>query len=120
MRTWNHFPKVVKTDAKELKVKKEKKGWAGWIPKSDEERQKFQESALCPTGSRGWVDDGHEGGLEVSQERLEGAAAVVKATTMATRNKNKFKVPAEIRQVVTEVARCRNLVVNKVLRKKGI
>ena len=41
-RTWDHFPVVVKVEGKELKVKKEKKGLAGWIPESEDERQKFQ------------------------------------------------------------------------------
>ena len=36
---------------------------------------------------------GPEGGLEALQVRLEGAAAEVKATTRAARNKNKFKIP---------------------------
>ena len=34
LRTWDHFPVVVKIDGKELRVKRRKKGWAGWIPKS--------------------------------------------------------------------------------------
>ena len=59
-----------------------------------------------------------KGGLEAPQKRLEEAAAAVKATLMATRNKNKFQVPAEIRQMATEVARCRNPILRKDLRKK--
>ena len=53
LRTWDRFPVVVKIDGKELRVKKGKKGWAGWIPKSEDEKQKFQEywsptdAALC-------------------------------------------------------------------------
>ena len=35
-------------------------------------------------------------------------ARIMKAATTATRNKNKFQVLAEIRQMATEVARCRN------------
>ena len=84
-------------------MKKGKKVWAGWIVKSEDNRQKFQELVLCPGGSRGWV--GQEGGLEVLQERLEGAAAVT-ATTTSTRNKHKFKIPDEISKMATEAARC--------------
>ena len=82
MRTWDHFPVVVKIDGRELRVKKGKKGWAGWVPKSEDERQKFQELVLCPDGSREWVNDGQAGGLEGLQARLE--AAQVKKTTTAT------------------------------------
>ena len=49
------------------------------------------------------------------QERLE-AAAAVKATTTATRNKNKFQVPAVIRKMATEAAKCRNPIFGKELR----
>ena len=38
--------------------------------------------------------------------RLEGAE--VKATTTATRNKNKFKIPDEIRKMATEAVKCEN------------
>ena len=44
------------------------------------------------------ADDG-VGGLETRQARLEGAAAEVKATTTATSNKNKFKIPDETREI---------------------
>ena len=76
MRTWYHLP-VVTIDGRELWVKMEKKGWAGWTPKSEDERLKSQEIVLFPKVSREWVDDGQEGGLTVLQERLEEAAAVV-------------------------------------------
>ena len=55
--------------------------------------------------------------LASSQERLEEAVAV-KATTMAARNKDKFQVQAEIRQMATEAASCRDLILRKELRKK--
>ena len=71
-----------------------KKGWAGWIPKSENDRLKFQRQALCPGGPGAWVKDDQEAGLESLQERLEEAAAV-KATTMASRNKDKFRNSAE-------------------------
>ena len=83
-----------------------KRGWSGWIPKSEDEKQKF---------SRGWVDDGQEGCSEVLHERLEGTAAV-KATTTATRNKNTFKISDQIRKMA---ARCKNLALVKALRKKA-
>ena len=38
---------VVKTDEKELRVRKGKKGWAGWIPKSEDDSLKFQRWTLC-------------------------------------------------------------------------
>ena len=101
LRIWyHHFPVVVETDGKELRVKK----GTEWIPKSEDERHKFQKLALCPTGSRGWVEDGQEGGLEVLQERLEGAVASVEATTTATKNKNECKIPDEIRMIATETS----------------
>ena len=51
-RTWDHFPLMVNIDRRDLRVKEGKKGWAGWIPKTEDDRQKFQELALCPNGSR--------------------------------------------------------------------
>ena len=71
-----------------------------WVPKPEEERQKFKKQVLCPKGSRAWVDCGQEGEEEVVsiQERLEVAAASVKATTVATWNKSKAKVPSAIRK----------------------
>ena len=53
LRTWDLFPVVVKIDGKELRVRKGKKGWAGWIPKTEGEETNFQELVLCPEGSRG-------------------------------------------------------------------
>ena len=74
-------------------MRKGKKGWAGWIPKTDVDR-------LCLDGSREWErgggrGDGQEGGWEALQARLEEAAAEVKATATATRNKIKFNIPDE-------------------------
>ena len=51
LTTWYHFPVVVKIDGKQLKAKKRKKGWAGWIPKSEDDRHKFQKLAFCPNVS---------------------------------------------------------------------
>ena len=60
---------------------------------------------LCPEGSRAWVGDGQERGLESLQERLEEAAAV-NATT--TRNRTSSRFPAMIRKMATEAAKNRN------------
>ena len=38
LRTWDHFPVVVKIDGKELRGKKEKQSWARWFPKSEDEK----------------------------------------------------------------------------------
>ena len=61
LRTCDYFPMVVKIDKKELKVKKKKKDGAGWIPKTENESQQFQDLVLCPAGSRGWMNDDGEG-----------------------------------------------------------
>ena len=58
-------------------------------------------------------------GRDTLQERLEEAAVTVKATRTATRNKNKFNIPVEIRKMATGAAKCRNLVLRKELRKKA-
>ena len=50
------------------------------------------------------MHDSQEGCLEALQARLEEAAAEVKATTTATRNKNKLKVSDEIKTMQN----CRN------------
>ena len=47
------------------------------------------------------------------QERLEDAAAAVKATTTAMRNKNKLTVPDEMREMAVEPAKCRDPVRRK-------
>ena len=53
-------------------MRKEKKGWAGWIAESEEEKLKFQRQALCPGVSRAWVTDDRDGGLDSPQERSGG------------------------------------------------
>ena len=55
------------------------------------------------------MNDAQEGHLQALQARLEEAAAEVKATMMATRNMNKFKIPDEIRKMATETAKSRIL-----------
>ena len=47
-------------------MKKGRKGWAERIPKSEGEKQKFQEIALCRLG------DAQEGGLKALQVSLQG------------------------------------------------
>ena len=51
------------------------------------------------------MNDVGKGELEALQERLE-AAATVKATTTATRNKKKFMIPDGIREMAA-AAQCR-------------
>ena len=41
IRTWDHFPVVVKIQGKEVKMKKGKKSWTGWTPMSSTEEDKF-------------------------------------------------------------------------------
>ena len=53
-----HLLVVVKIEGKELQVRMGRKGWAGWIPKTEDERLTFQRQTLCPGGSRAWVTDG--------------------------------------------------------------
>ena len=72
----------------------------------------------CVQGeSRARLRCGQEVGLAPVKKRLEEAAAV-KATMLATRNKNKFKILVEVGQLATEAARCRNHTLGKELRKK--
>ena len=99
IRTWDHFPVVVRIEGKEMSVKKGKKSWAGWTPVTDKEEEKFKVLCLCPDGSRSWVNDEKEDGLDALQSRLETSVAQIKATTTASRNNNKFQVPDEIREM---------------------
>ena len=43
-------------------VESVKKGWAWWVPRSDEERQRFKQHVLCRKGSRAQVKIGGGGG----------------------------------------------------------
>ena len=63
-------------------------------------------------------EEGNDG-LVALQERLEEAAAAIKPTTTAMRNKNKFTVADEIRVVASEAAKCRDPVRRKSLRKRA-
>ena len=86
IRTWDHFPVVVKIEGREMRVRKGKKVWAGWTPVSENEERKFQERCLCPDGSRSCCDANEVSGLEALQARLEGAVVEVKATTLRSEN----------------------------------
>ena len=92
-------------------------GWAGWIPRSEAENGKFQELVLCSSDDSTKIrKDGHDG-LVVLQERIEEAAAAVKATTTASRNRNKVSVPDEIKEMAASAEKCRDPVRRKLLRK---
>ena len=58
-------------------------------------------------------------GLEALQSRLQQAVGQVKATTMVSRNRKKFAVPDEIREMAALAARCRDPVRRNVSRKKA-
>ena len=104
---------------KDLRTKKGVRGWAGWIPRSEVEKSKFQELVLCPSEGRAEIREEEHDGLAVLQDRLEKAAAAIKATTTALQNENKFAVPDEIREMGGEAAKCRDLVRRKLLRKSA-
>ena len=94
-RTWVHFPVITKIEGREFKTKRPVYGWAGWAPVFDVEKATFQELVLCPRSDHGEpaVRDAEEGeGLALLHDRLVGAAAVIKATTTSSRNRNKFCV----------------------------
>ena len=73
-------------------------GWVGCFPRFEVEKRKFQELVLCPSVDRTEIRKDEHDGLVALQERLEEAAAAVKATKTALRNRNKFTVPDEIRR----------------------
>ena len=110
---------VVKIEGREMRVKKGKKGWAGWTSVSEDEERRFKELCLCPEGSRSWCDANEVSGLEALQARVEGAAVEVLAAALASRDKNKFMVPEEIRELASLAAQCRDPVKRRVLRKKA-
>ena len=74
LRTWDHFPVVVKIEGRDLRAKKGAKGWAGWIPNSEVEKCRFQELVLCSGDGRVGTPKDEDGGLVALQERLEEAA----------------------------------------------
>ena len=60
---------------------------------------------LCSGDGSDGKHDEKNNGLVALQQRLEDAAAAVKATTTAMRNKNKVPVPDEIREMAAEAAK---------------
>ena len=80
-------------------------------PKSEADKIKFQELVLCPRNDR----DQAVSRDEADYERFV-AAAAVKATTIASRNRKKFCVP--VRDVASEAAKCRNPVMKEELRRE--
>ena len=50
---------------------------------------------------------------------MEEAAATVKATSTTSRNRNKFSVPDEIREMAAEAAKCRDEAKRKLPRKRA-
>ena len=95
---------VVKIEGKDLRVKKGAKGCAGWIPKSETEKNRFQELVLRSGWSSRDAQD-EDDGLGALRGTLEEAAAATKVTTTALRNRNKFTVSDEIREMVAEAAK---------------
>ena len=96
----------MKIEVKDLRTNKGVKGLAGWIPKSEEEKNKFREFVLSPKDGRGGC-------------RKDWRTQEVKATTTAMRNKNKFAVPDEIREMASEVAKFKNPVRRKIAAKNS-
>ena len=48
LSAWDLYPVLVKIEEKEMKIVQGKKGWAGWISRTEEERWKFEKQVLCP------------------------------------------------------------------------
>ena len=89
-----------------LRTKKGVKGWAGWAPESEAAVTKLFYVMRKTTRDC----------LVFLHERLADAAAAVKTTSIASRNRVKFSVPDEIRDVpsmASEAAKCRNPVKKK-------
>ena len=72
---------------------------------SQKQKAKFQELVLCPRSDHGKATPGEteeEDGLVRLHDRLVGAATETEATTTSSRNRNKFCVPEEIRQMASD------------------
>ena len=94
LRTSNHFPVVVKIEGKELSAKKGKKGWAGWVPKPEDEKLEFQELTLHPGDVCDWTgEDGTEGllALQTSGRKKSESIAEYVSTIQLRRRKNRPK-----------------------------
>ena len=75
---------------------------------------------LCPRSDHDEIDaraaeDGE--GLVLPHDKLVAAIAEIKATTTSSRNRNKFCVPEEIRQMASDAAKSRNPVRRRHMRK---
>ena len=82
-------------------------------------KSNFQELVLCPSGDRIEMRKDVLDGLTAPQDRLGKAAAATKATATALRNRSKFTVPDEIREMAAEAAKCRDPVRRKLLQKRA-
>ena len=84
---------VTRVDGRDIRTKRGVKGWAGWTPVSEEEKDRFQELVLHlledhNTASPGGNDE--VDGLHLLHDRLVNAAAENKAATTSSRNKIKI------------------------------
>ena len=70
----------VKIEGKDLRVKKGAKGCAFWIPKSETEKNRFQELVLRSRDGRVGTHKDEDDGLGALQGRLEEEAAATKAS----------------------------------------
>ena len=85
LRTWDHVPVIVKIEEKDLRTKEGSERLGGldpWI----RSREKASSKNLCSGDRTETRKDEHDG----------------KATTTALRNRNKFTVPDEIREMAAE------------------
>ena len=107
IRTWDHFPVVVKIEGREMRVRKGKKVWAGWTPVSENEERKFQERCLCPDGSRSCCD----------ANEVQWPGGFAGKTGRCCRGGQGYYV--EIRELSSMAAQCRDPVKRRVLRRKA-
>ena len=96
---------VVRIDEREMRMRKRKKGGRVGPQCQKVERGNSKNSVFVQTGRVVGVTMRL---VAWRLYRLKGAAVVIKATTMTSRNKNKFMVPDEIREVAELAAKCRD------------
>ena len=110
---------IVKIEEKDVKTKKGVKGWVGWIPRSGP--RKASSKILCSAQAIVQLRprQNEPDRLVALQERLEDAASAVKAPTTASRNRNRFSVPDDIKEMADDAATCRDPVRRKLLRKRA-
>ena len=70
LRTWDRYPVWAKTEGRELKQARKRKGWAGWVPNTKEERGKFKTRIACFGEPRSWIEDKDVEGLKSLQTRM--------------------------------------------------